>query len=66
MSRDTNLPPPASPCKNICRLDAVRGLCEGCLRTLEEISSWSRASSEEKRVILRRIEVRSIGPSSEV
>jgi uncharacterized protein len=33
----------ASPCIDICRLDA-KGVCVGCRRTLDEIAEWSRAS----------------------
>ena len=27
-----------SPCVSVCRMDARRGLCIGCCRTLEEIA----------------------------
>jgi predicted Fe-S protein YdhL (DUF1289 family) len=27
------------------------GLCEGCLRTLDEIASWSRMADDDKRRI---------------
>ena len=30
-----------SPCINVCKLDPNSNLCEGCLRTSEEISNWS-------------------------
>lgn len=49
-----------SPCMSICRMNAATDLCEGCLRTLDEIAAWSRMSDEDKRevwaVIARRIE----------
>ncbi len=47
-----------SPCINVCRMDPQSGLCEGCLRTLEEIAGWSRASDPEKRAILARVATR--------
>ena len=28
----------ASPCIDVCRIDARTGLCEGCLRTLDAVS----------------------------
>ena len=31
----------ASPCISVCRMDASTGLCEGCLRTIDEIAAWS-------------------------
>ncbi|WP_051320481.1 DUF1289 domain-containing protein [Cupriavidus sp. amp6] len=41
--------PVPSPCRNVCRMDAASGYCEGCLRTIEEIAGWSSASDEDKR-----------------
>jgi len=32
----------ASPCINVCRMSQETALCEGCLRTLDEIAAWSR------------------------
>jgi uncharacterized protein len=48
----------ASPCVNICRLDA-QGLCVGCRRTLGEIAEWSRASDARRLEILRALPTRS-------
>jgi predicted Fe-S protein YdhL (DUF1289 family) len=47
----------ASPCIDICRLDAS-GLCIGCRRTIEEISEWPSASEARRREILRALELR--------
>jgi predicted Fe-S protein YdhL (DUF1289 family) len=44
----------ASPCINICQLDA-QGLCVGCRRTLDEIAEWSSASEARRREILRNV-----------
>ncbi|MCC7229011.1 MAG: DUF1289 domain-containing protein [Fimbriimonadaceae bacterium] len=44
-----------SPCRNICRLDD-EDVCEGCHRTIDEITRWPQMSDEEKRSILARIE----------
>lgn len=41
----------ASPCISVCRMNAGAGLCEGCLRTIDEITQWSRASDSAKRAI---------------
>jgi uncharacterized protein len=49
--------PVASPCIDICRLDA-QGLCIGCRRTIGEISEWSRASEVRRREILRGLAAR--------
>ena len=44
-----------SPCVNVCQMDASGGLCVGCLRTLDEIATWSGMGNEEKRVVWERI-----------
>ena len=49
-----------SPCINICRMDARTGLCEGCFRTIEEITAWSRADDAAKRAILERVAEREL------
>ncbi|WP_300709472.1 DUF1289 domain-containing protein [Limnohabitans sp.] len=38
-----------SPCVSLCLMHPSAGWCDGCLRTLPEIGSWSRATDEEKR-----------------
>ena len=40
-----------SPCVSVCRMDAVSGLCEGCLRTLDEIARWSTMPESSKRAV---------------
>ena len=54
----------ASPCTNVCTLDETRGLCRGCLRTLDEISAWSRISNAEKLAILVAVAGRRERPGS--
>lgn len=49
------VPAPASPCIGVCRIDPRNGLCEGCQRTIEEISAWSGADDAHKWMILRRV-----------
>ena len=48
----------ASPCVNICRMDAASGYCEGCRRSLEEIACWSIYSPAEKRAVLELLPAR--------
>ena len=36
-------PRPASPCIGVCVIDEARGLCTGCVRTLDEIAGWGSA-----------------------
>lgn len=47
----------ASPCIKVCVVDD-RGICRGCLRTLEEIAAWSRLGDAERREVLVRIAAR--------
>jgi predicted Fe-S protein YdhL (DUF1289 family) len=47
-----------SPCINLCRMSAATGLCEGCLRSLDEIAHWSAYDDDAKRRVLAAIERR--------
>ena len=38
-----------SPCINVCKLNPKNNLCEGCLRTSEEISNWSKYVKQDER-----------------
>ena len=40
-----------SPCMSVCRMDMDTGLCEGCLRTLDEIAAWGRMGEDDKREV---------------
>lgn len=44
-----------SPCTNICRMSPDTGWCEGCQRTIEEITRWSRSTDDDRRAILAAI-----------
>ena len=44
-----------SPCINVCRMDPATGLCVGCLRTIDEIAGWAKASDAERRAVLVRL-----------
>ena len=52
----------ASPCVNVCRMDAASGYCEGCRRSLEEIARWSAYSPAEKRAVLALLPARKTAP----
>jgi predicted Fe-S protein YdhL (DUF1289 family) len=53
--RDEDVP---SPCINVCRMNDQTGLCEGCLRTLDEIACWSGYTREEKLAVRARLDAR--------
>lgn len=44
-----------SPCINLCRMSPQSGFCEGCLRSIAEITEWGRADDSRKRAILREV-----------
>ena len=50
--------PVPSPCIDICRMDAASGLCEGCLRTLDEIAAWSQLSDAAKSEVWAALALR--------
>ena len=56
ISPDSDFVP--SPCISVCRISADSGCCEGCFRTLDEISAWSRLPADEKRVLWQTIHQR--------
>jgi uncharacterized protein len=49
---------PPTPCINVCRMDRKSGLCEGCLRTLDEIAAWGSANPRQKMRILQAVDHR--------
>ena len=53
--------PVPSPCINVCQMDPATGLCRGCLRTIDEIVAWGRASEDEKRAVWAEIRRREAG-----
>lgn len=44
-----------SPCIKVCLMDPASGLCIGCLRTLDEIASWSSYTNAERRAIMEAL-----------
>lgn len=49
-----------SPCVNVCVLDAARGVCRGCGRTMDEIARWSGMTDGERDEIMEKLAGRSI------
>jgi predicted Fe-S protein YdhL (DUF1289 family) len=45
----------ASPCVNICTLDAAGTICLGCGRSREEIGAWMIMSEDERAAIIQRL-----------
>ncbi len=43
--------PVPSPCTSVCKMDPSTGWCEGCLRTIDEITAWAGLPDAEKLLI---------------
>ena len=44
-----------TPCKSICKIDSLTGVCIGCNRTRKEISDWSKMSEEQRMTVMKRL-----------
>ncbi|WP_295316952.1 DUF1289 domain-containing protein [Roseobacter sp.] len=44
-----------SPCIRICVVHPEARLCTGCLRSIDEITQWSRLSVEARRTIIAEL-----------
>jgi predicted Fe-S protein YdhL (DUF1289 family) len=54
MNHEDQTPVP-SPCINVCRMVPATGLCEGCMRTIDEIVAWGKADDDYKRAVWAEI-----------
>lgn len=41
-----------SPCVKVCVIHPEARLCTGCLRSIEEITIWSKLSPEARRAVM--------------
>lgn len=41
-----------SPCINICVIHPAARICTGCLRSIDEITAWSKISNDERADIM--------------
>ena len=44
-----------SPCVKVCVIHPATRLCAGCLRSIDEIGSWSRMTPEQRRSIMAEL-----------
>jgi len=49
-----------TPCTSVCRIHAPTGWCEGCLRTIDEITTWSRLDEAGRQAMLLRLPPRRV------
>lgn len=47
-----------TPCISVCVIDPRTGLCEGCGRTIDEISSWNRMTGAERLRVMAELPAR--------
>ncbi|MBR2574367.1 MULTISPECIES: DUF1289 domain-containing protein [unclassified Yoonia] len=47
-----------SPCIKICVIQPETRLCTGCLRTIDEISAWSRMTPEARTQVMAELPAR--------
>ncbi|MFD0669469.1 MULTISPECIES: DUF1289 domain-containing protein [unclassified Ramlibacter] len=50
--------PAPSPCTSVCRMDPANGLCDGCLRSIDEIAGWGMLPDAQRRAVWRLLEQR--------
>ncbi|WP_375262265.1 DUF1289 domain-containing protein [Palleronia sp.] len=44
-----------SPCIKVCVIHPQSRLCTGCLRSIDEISTWNIMSADERRAVLAEL-----------
>lgn len=44
-----------SPCIKICVIHPAERLCTGCLRSIDEITEWSRMTPDTRRAIMEEL-----------
>ncbi|WP_299952790.1 DUF1289 domain-containing protein [uncultured Roseobacter sp.] len=47
-----------SPCIKVCVIHPEARLCTGCLRSIDEISAWSRMTPEARRAVMAELPLR--------
>ncbi|SDX20534.1 DUF1289 domain-containing protein [Roseicitreum antarcticum] len=47
-----------SPCTKVCVIDPASRLCTGCLRSIDEITAWSRMTPDVRRAIMATLPAR--------
>jgi hypothetical protein len=49
-----------SPCIKICVVHPAARICTGCLRSIEEITRWSKMNPEERRAVMAELPGRKV------
>jgi predicted Fe-S protein YdhL (DUF1289 family) len=48
----------ATPCVNMCWMNPVLGLCEGCGRTRDELAQWCFMTEDQRQTIMATLRER--------
>ncbi len=56
--RSSPLNDPPSPCIGVCVINPQTQLCDGCLRTLNEIAEWWEYTPDQKHEVIAQLEDR--------
>jgi len=48
-----------SPCTKVCVIHPQSRLCTGCLRSIDEIGSWSSMTNDQRKAVLADLPSRS-------
>jgi predicted Fe-S protein YdhL (DUF1289 family) len=48
----------ATPCVNLCWMNPVLGLCEGCGRTRDELTQWCFMTEDQRLAIMATLQSR--------
>lgn len=44
-----------SPCVNICVIHPTERICTGCLRSIDEITQWSRMTDDQRSALMAEL-----------
>ena len=44
-----------TPCISVCKIDKETRTCNGCGRTIDEITQWTKYTDEERMVVMKRL-----------
>ena len=49
-----------SPCIGVCAMDDLTGFCQGCYRTLDEITGWWDMDAPTQKALLETVATREL------
>jgi len=55
MTKPAQAPQIATPCVQLCKIEPTTRLCRGCLRSIDEITSWRRMEPAERTRVMAEL-----------